>query len=100
MNQIERIQHMEEAFNASREAVDRLARALDELDEAQPALSSFAAYYGSGQWFDDVDADERGELPADLNRGVLGEDLPYDLLVEYHDLAIRMLRAATRALES
>ena len=100
MERIERIQRMEAAFDASRETIERLAQALDEFDEAQPTLSEFAAYYGSAEWFDDVDADEFGELPADLKRGVLGEDLPYDLLVEYHDLAIRMLQTATRALES
>ena len=100
MERIERIQHMEAAFDASRGAIDRLAQALDEFDETQPTLNEFAAYYGSVEWFDDVEADELGELPSDLKRGVLGEDLPYDLLVEYHDLAIRMLQIATRALES
>lgn len=38
------------------------------------------AYYTSGQWRDDYEADERGELPPDLKRGVLSQDALYDLL--------------------
>jgi hypothetical protein len=31
------------------------------------------------------EADERGELPPDLKRGVLSQDALYDLLEEKHD---------------
>lgn len=37
-------------------------------------------YYTSGDWLDDYEADERGELPPDLKRGVLSQDALYDLL--------------------
>jgi hypothetical protein len=37
-------------------------------------------YMDGGQWMKDYEADERGELPADLKRGVLSEDALYDLL--------------------
>ena len=32
------------------------------------------------KWKDDFEADERGEFPADMKRGVLSEDGIYDLL--------------------
>ena len=37
-------------------------------------------YYESGQWLRDYEADERGELPVTLKRGVLSQDGLWDLL--------------------
>lgn len=39
-------------------------------------------YYFGGLWLDDFRADERGELPKDLKRGVLSEDGIWNLLSE------------------
>ncbi len=39
-------------------------------------------YYENGQWLRDYEADERGELPSDLKRGVLSQDGLWDLLNE------------------
>lgn len=39
-------------------------------------------YMDSGQWLADYEADERGELPADLKRGVLSQDGLYNLICE------------------
>ena len=36
----------------------------------------------SGLWLEDYAADERGELPAELKRGVLSQDGLYELLGE------------------
>ena len=38
------------------------------------------AYMDGGQWRRDYEADERGELPEALKRGVLSQDGLYDLL--------------------
>ena len=38
------------------------------------------AYCTSGEWREDYEADERGELPPELKRGVLSQDALYDLL--------------------
>ena len=40
-------------------------------------------YLTSGEWQNDYEADERGELPPDLKRGVLAQDALYDLLEEF-----------------
>ena len=42
-------------------------------------------YYSGGQWLSDFEADEAGELPADLPRGVLSEDALYNALMEYEE---------------
>ena len=96
---IARIGEMEATFDAAADALNTFEAQLTAFEEAQPILCTLAAYYGSVEWFEDRDADEAGELPADLKRGVLGEDLPYNLLLDYHDVAVRMLELATRALK-
>lgn len=45
-------------------------------------LCLLEAYYTSGEWREDYEADEREELPPDLKRGVLSQDALYDLLEE------------------
>ncbi len=52
--------------------------ALRERDPEKLAL--LEAYYTSGQWLEDYEADERGELPPALKRGVLSQDALYNLL--------------------
>ena len=43
------------------------------------------AYYTSGEWLADYEADENGELPPDLKRGVLSQDALYDLLARVRE---------------
>ena len=54
---IPRIQSMEEIY-------DRVRKDIETLRE----------YEQSGQWLEDYEADERGEIPRDLKRGVLSQD--------------------------
>ena len=64
------------------ERVERYERLFDEA-VASPdpeKLRLLEAYYTSGEWREDYEADERGELPPDLKRGVLSQDALYDLL--------------------
>jgi hypothetical protein len=51
----------------------------------QKMLYELTSYYESGQWLKDFEADERGELPKDLKRGVLSEDGLYNLLSEFKE---------------
>ena len=66
MDIIERIEYMEALYD----------RAI-ETGEISPELT---AYYESGQWLQDYEADERGELPRNLKRGVLSQDGLWELL--------------------
>jgi hypothetical protein len=66
MDIIERITYMEALYD----------RAI-ETGEISPELT---AYYESGQWLQDYEADERGELPRNLKRGVLSQDGLWELL--------------------
>ena len=70
LDRIERVEKYERLFDAASACLD--AEKLRQLD----------AYYTSGEWREDYEADERGELPPDLKRGVLSQDALYDLLEE------------------
>ena len=66
------------------ERVEKYERLFDEaLASHDPEkLRLLHVYYTSGQWLEDYEADEQGELPPDLKRGVLSQDALYDLLGE------------------
>jgi len=68
LDRIERVEHYERLF-------DEAAISLD-----PEKLAALDAYYTSGLWLEDYEADERCELPPDLKRGVLSQDGLYDLL--------------------
>ncbi len=64
------------------ERVEKYERLLEEV-QARPdpeKLAALEAYYTSSAWREDYEADERGEFPPDLKRGVLSQDTLYDLL--------------------
>ena len=60
--------------------------AVSELEKLHPDIKDLLAYYGSREWFDDLEADNKGELPADLRRGVLSEDAVYDLISKIREI--------------
>ena len=64
------------------ERVEKYERLFDDaMAQRDPEkLRQLEAYYTSGAWREDYEADERGELPPDLKRGVLSQDALYDLL--------------------
>ena len=88
---LEDIRTMEEKLNRCRAAVDALQTALDTFDAVQADLAALEAYYGSSDWFAHLAADERGELPPDLRRGVLSQDALYDLLRDADTLRRRIV---------
>ncbi len=95
MNRIERIQAMEAFLNETSDAVVNLANALEDYAKVQEKVRRLSAYYGSDAWYGDIAADQRGRLPEDLARGVLSEDLIYDMIVGNRDNALRMLEIGT-----
>jgi hypothetical protein len=100
MNSIERIEAMEAALNAAREATDQLSEAVAAQAVALDGLRALSGYYGSQDWYKDREADERGKLPENLARGVLGEDLPYEVLVDAREAALGALEVATAMLRA
>ena len=55
---------------------------IERIKRMEAYYEALREYMDSGLWLSDYEADERGELPKDLKRGVLSEDGLYDLLTE------------------
>ncbi len=91
---IERIRRMEDILRRGEEMAARLDEALTAYEAMRPELQALDAYYGSFDWRADLAADEAGELPAELRRGVLSEDEAYDLLTGLRSLEERMRTAS------
>ena len=68
LDRIERVEKYERLFNEA------------SLTHNPYTLRLLDAYYTSGAWREDYEADERGELPPEMKRGVLSQDALYDLL--------------------
>ena len=81
---IKRVTYMESVFD---EVQNALAEGVDIEDALlQEKIEILIQYYESEQWKNDYSADERGELPADLKRGVLSEDGVYNVLNDIDSL--------------
>jgi len=77
---IERIKEMEQNFDVIKKAVSDLELAIENFKAVQNNATALSDYYYSKEWMADFDADNNGEIPADLKRGVLSEDGIYNAL--------------------
>ncbi len=94
--QIERICRMEQALDASADAVSALSSALEQYQAILPSLQELAEYYSSPLWMQDYDDDSAGILPSDLKRGVLSQDAVYNLLSDHDQLIIELKELLNR----
>ena len=85
---IDRIMHMEKCFDELLEAQKIGIESIFTNNRLKKRYGTVKEYYENGLWLQDYEADERGELPADLKRGVLSQDALYDLLSEIDNYLI------------
>ena len=90
LERVERVAEMEEKMDRCLAAAQALETALEDWEAAQPALEELAVYYAGPLWRGDYEADEAGELPAELKRGVLSQDGLWDLLIRARELEERL----------
>lgn len=74
------ISEMEKAFDEILEAQDSLEKEVEKYKSLQDKVKKLERYYSGKQWKEDYSMDERGEIPADVKRGVLSEDGIYNML--------------------
>lgn len=79
---VTRIQKMEQYLDQVLEVKSKDFNTLCKDITIQQKIQILRAYQESGQWLKDYELDESGALPSDLKRGVLSEDILYDLLCE------------------
>ncbi|MBQ5952103.1 MAG: DUF4298 domain-containing protein [Lachnospiraceae bacterium] len=89
MAQIERVRHMEEAYDNALAAVKRMQEALDAYEASLDGIEELQDYI-AGSWQRDYEDDEAGKFPADLKRGVLSQDGLYDMLAENEEVIARI----------
>lgn len=85
---ITRIQKMEQCFDEILEGKKVNPNIIDEDEVIKEKFQELLAYYENGLWLRDYECDERGEIPADLKRGILSQDAFYDFLSEVNESSI------------
>lgn len=83
---LSRVREMEERYDRLTRVIISLEDALAAYARVRPDLEVLQEYLDSGQWKADFEADEAGEIPAGVKRGVLSEDGLYDLLEQVGQL--------------
>ena len=89
-DRIERISEMEQILVDSKRRLAKLEESLDAFVAGQKNIKKLEDYYHSNLWRGDFEADERGELPEDLKRGVLSEDEIFNLIEKNDELLQRL----------
>ena len=79
---IARVKKMEQYMDEVSEVLKNCPESMKENEEIRLKIKEEESYQESGQWLLDYKCDERGELPPDLKRGVLSEDMLYNLLCD------------------
>ena len=77
---IERISLMEDRYDELTRVLAGLEEAVGEYEDFKDELEVLKDYMDSGEWKEDYEADEAGQLPLGLKRGVLSQDGLYNLL--------------------
>ena len=86
---------MEQFLNESTNIIEEFSAVFERFLQCRVGIEQLKQYYGSKEWYEDLEAYDKKQLPEGLKCGVLSEDLIYDMLMEYHKLAIQMLETGT-----
>lgn len=77
---LNRIEDMDGRMEKAREVLDQLERSVSEYNSIKEDVRILQQYMESGQWQLDFEADEAGQIPDYVPRGVLSEDGLYSFL--------------------
>ena len=77
---------MSDAFDKLSKISDVLTEKAEELETSASEVVLLKEYVVSGQWLEDYEADENGQVSPEVNRSVLSQDGLYDLLEDLDDL--------------
>lgn len=85
-NNVDRIFKMEQNFDIVSMVLKHNPKSINN-SLIRNMIDELKEYYDSDRWLRDYEADERGELPKDLKRGVLSQDGLYNLLCEIGEIS-------------
>ncbi len=100
-SQRERIKKMESIFNGVSQALQDLEIALDKWTDKMPLYDVLLEYYMGKEWREDEEASNQPGFPSseELSHGILAEDTIFNDMILHRELAIRLLKIATKMLE-
>ena len=84
------IYRMESILDNAIQKMDALEKKIAEYEAFQAEIQKLEAYYTSPQWKADFAADEAGQYPEKLKRGVLSEDGIWNMLERNRELLRRL----------
>ncbi len=90
------IAEMEKILNECKAATSDLDAQLDRMEKLKDPMTRLFSYYGSEEWYMDIES----ELPEGMPAGVLSEDAVYDQITAVRDAAFRMLELSTDILKN
>ena len=79
---IARVKQMEQYMDEVSEVLEKCPESIKDNVSIKLKIVELESYQDSGMWLLDYECDERGGLPSDLKRGVLSEDMLYNLLCD------------------
>ena len=88
-----RVMDMEDILEEQMACQTELREAMEKVTELNDRYVILRDYYGSEEINVDLEADEAGKLD-DINRGVLTEDLVYNLMGDRYELGLDLLELA------
>ena len=91
-----RVREMEDRYDEVTRVLAGLDEAISEFKDYKSDLMALREYMESGQWKADFEADEAGQIPAEVKKGVLSEDGLYELL-QGADKILRLAREVLQA---
>lgn len=91
MDALERVKRMQSKLTQAQETLDNFEVYLKKFESEQTNIDSLIDYYGQDEWYQDRQL---------FNDPVLGEDLVNDLLIDNHQLTIKMLEIATKIIRN
>lgn len=99
MEQLERIQKMEEHLNKYAQVLADAQKAIDQLERCQSDYIQLRDYYTGQNFFDDLEYSNSPEFPENIACGVLSEDAVYDLMGDHFETAINLLDLSSAMLK-
>ena len=81
---------MESILDKATQKMDALEKKIEEYEAFQAEIRKLEEYYTSPQWKADFVADEAGQYPDKLKRGVLSEDGIWNMLERNRELLRRL----------
>lgn len=94
-----KIHEMEQILNEANSLMNKMEQLQQSWIVLLPKIRELENYYAE-QWQEDYNADERGEIPSEMIRGVLSEDAVYNLFIAHREIALEWIRLSVKSMET